>query len=94
MEIGIFIAILVFNVFDIFVLMYYGNEIELSSERLGYCVFESNWIEKRQASKKCILLFMVLIRQPHVFLIWKLYPLNLATFTRVGTFSISTVICD
>nr|QGW45428.1 odorant receptor 55 [Bradysia odoriphaga] len=83
MEQTIFVAILVFNIFDIFMLMYFGNEIELSSEQLGYCLFESDWIEQPQALKKCICLFDELIRQPHQFLVLKLYPLNLATFTEI-----------
>ncbi|XP_037031538.1 odorant receptor 94b-like [Bradysia coprophila] len=83
MEKTIFIAILVYNIFDIFMIMYFGNEIELSSEQLGYCLFESDWIGQPQASKKCIILFGELIRQPHEFLILKLHPLNLATFTEI-----------
>lgn len=76
---------MVFNIFDIFMMMYFGNEIKLSSEQHGYCLFESDWVTQPQASKKCIILFGELVRQPHEFFILKLYPLDLTTFTEVSS---------
>lgn len=62
--------------------MYLGNEIMLSSDRLTYCLFESNWIDQPQATKKLIILFVERLKKPHVIEIG-LYTLSLGTFTGV-----------
>jgi len=81
---GAVFAILIYNLFDIYVVMHYGNEIKLSSERLTYSVFESNWMEQTKSFKMCMIIFAEVSKQPHELLIGKLYPLNLQTFTSVS----------
>lgn len=85
MEQLIFVCILIFNVFDIFMIMLFGNKIKLSSEQLPYCLFQSNWIVQPQSCKKNILIFAELLRTPHELVALKLYPLTLETFTMVRT---------
>lgn len=65
-------------------LMYMGNEIKLSSDRLSYCLFESNWIDESQSYKKYVLILAEVVKQPHELIIGKLYPLNLKTFTKAS----------
>lgn len=84
MEYLIYVAVLLFNVFDIFMIMYFGNEIKLASDRLSYCLFECDWIEQSQSNKRSIILFGELLYQPHQMVILTLYPLTLETFTRVS----------
>jgi len=69
---------------DLFMITYFGNEIMLTSDRLSYSLFESNWYEQPQSTKKCILIFGEYLKQPQQLVIGKLYPLTLETFTRVG----------
>lgn len=69
--------------FDIFMVMYLGNEIELYSNRLSQCLFESNWIEQSESHKKLLVILTEVLRQPQVLIVGKLYPLNLYTFTTV-----------
>lgn len=64
--------------------MYLVNEIELSSDRLSYCWFESNWIEQTQSCKKNIIIMSEALRRPTQVIVGKLYPLNLKTFTSVS----------
>lgn len=78
-----YFAAVAYNFFDIFMITYFGNEIELSSARLSYCLFESNWIGQSEACKTCIVILAEVLKHPQRLLIYKLYPLNLQTFTAV-----------
>ena len=62
---------------------YFGNEIQLYSGQLSYCIYESNWIEQSEADKKLMIIFCEILKQPHELVVAKLYPLNLDTFTTV-----------
>lgn len=85
----LFIAILLYGAFDIFCVMYLGNEITLASDRLSYCLFESNWIEQTESSKKYFIILCEVLKQPQHMVIL-IYPLNLQTFTSVSlTFVLS-----
>ncbi|XP_037032673.1 odorant receptor 94a-like [Bradysia coprophila] len=70
-------------IYDLFMITYFGNEIMLSSNRVSYSLFESDWIEQPQSTKKNIIIFGEYLKQPHVLVIGKLYPLTLETFTRI-----------
>lgn len=74
---------LIYNICDIFVITYFGNEIMLSSNRLSYSFFESNWIHQPQSTKKYVIIFCEYLKQPHELIIGKLYPLTLELFKRV-----------
>lgn len=75
---------ILYNFFDILVVMYLGNEMILSSDRLSYCLFESNWIEQTHLCKKDIVVMTEVLKKPKELLIGKLYPLNLNTFSSVS----------
>lgn len=77
------LIILVYSIFDIFMVMYCGNEITLASDRLSYALFESDWVDQPQSTKKNIIIFGELPMQPCELIILELYPLTLETFTRV-----------
>ncbi|XP_037025648.1 odorant receptor 94b-like [Bradysia coprophila] len=80
-----FVHVLVFFYLtaDIFMITYVGNEIMLSSNRLSYSLFESEWYNQPQFTKKCIIIFGEYLKQPQAIVIGKLYPLTLETFTRI-----------
>lgn len=80
---AVYVVALLHNIFDIFMIMFLGNEIKSSRDRLSYCLFESNWIEQSKSCKKCIIILTEVLKQPQELVIWKLYPLNLKTFTSV-----------
>ncbi|XP_037024899.1 odorant receptor 94a-like isoform X2 [Bradysia coprophila] len=67
--------------FDTFALMYLGNEIMVSSDKLSYCLFESNWIEQTQSCKRNILILVEYLQQPQQIIVCKLFPLNLESFS-------------
>lgn len=71
------LATLVYNLSEIFVIMYFG------SDGLCYRLFESNWIDTPQKTKKCSFIFGELLMQLHELVIGSLYPLTLETFRRV-----------
>lgn len=64
--------------------MYLGNEIKLSSDRLSYCLFESDWIGQTEVCKKHIVIMIEFLKQPQELIVGKLYPMDLKTFTSVG----------
>lgn len=83
MELHIYYFVLLYNIFDIFMVMYFGNEIKLFSGRLSYCLFKSNWMEQSQLCKKSIIIFGERLKQTNQLVILKIYPLTLEIFTRV-----------
>nr|QGW45409.1 odorant receptor 36 [Bradysia odoriphaga] len=78
-----FFIVFLYLIADLFMITYFGNEIMLSSDRLSYCLFESDWYNQPQATKKNIIIFGEYLKQPQVFVIGKLYPLTLETFTKI-----------
>ncbi|XP_037040850.1 odorant receptor 94a-like isoform X2 [Bradysia coprophila] len=74
------VVVLTYAVADIFMIMHFGNEITDSSSRLGYRLFESNWIEQTETDKKYVLIMCEILKQPLEIVIL-IYPLNLETFT-------------
>ncbi|XP_037039748.1 putative odorant receptor 71a [Bradysia coprophila] len=72
-----------YNIAELFMITYFGNEIMLSSSRLTYSLFESEWIGQPQSTIKCIIIFGEYLKRSHEMLIGKLYPLTLETFTRI-----------
>lgn len=84
MEYLIYAVILLFNICDIYAVMFLGNEIKLSTNRLSYCLFECNWMVQSKSIKRTVMIFGELIRQPHQLVVLKIYPVTLETFTRVG----------
>lgn len=83
MELTFYINYLIFSIYDIFMAMYYGTEIKVSSERLLYALFESNWLDRSQSCKKCMIIFGERLKQAQELIIFKLYPLTLETFRKV-----------
>lgn len=77
-----FLAFL-YNISEIFVITYFGNDIKLSSNRLSYCLFQSDWTGQPQSTQKNIVIFGEYLKHPHEIKIGKLYPLTLETFRRV-----------
>lgn len=69
---------------DIYVVLYLANEIMLSSDKLGYSLFESNWINQTQSCKKYILIVVECLKKPRVLVVGKLFPMNLETFIVVS----------
>lgn len=74
---------LIYNTFDIFMVMYFGNGIKESSDQLSYSLFESNWVVQSKSYRKCIVILTEALRQPQEIMVCKLYYLNLETFTTV-----------
>ncbi|KAG4070078.1 hypothetical protein HA402_013738 [Bradysia odoriphaga] len=81
---------LAYNVAGIFITTYLGNEIMLTSNRLTYCAFESDWYNQPQSTKLIITILDEFLQQPQVMVVAKLYPLTLETFTRILNFAYST----
>ncbi len=69
--------------FEIFIIMYLANEITEESDRLSYCLFESNWIDQPEYTKKCVIIMCEMIRSPQQLVVF-IYPMNLETFTSVS----------
>lgn len=79
----IYANVLLYSFFDILMVMYFGNEITLSSDRISYCLFESDWVDQLQSTKKYIIIFGEFMQKPHKLVMIKLYSLTLEIFMRV-----------
>ena len=78
------IGLLIYNLFDISMVMYFGNEITLSSDQLSYSLFESNWLDQPISTRKIVIIFGERLKKPYVLIVAKLYALTLETFIRVS----------
>ncbi len=77
-------VVIIYFLFDTFIVMLLGNKIMESSDRLSYCLFESDWISQSPKCKKCIVIMAEVLKKSQEIIICKLYPLNLQTFTSVS----------
>lgn len=77
---------LLYNIFDIFMITHYGDEIKLASDRLSYRLYESNWIDRSQLVQKSVLIFGDFLMRPKQLIVLKLFPLSMETFTDVSFF--------
>nr|QGW45425.1 odorant receptor 52 [Bradysia odoriphaga] len=82
-ELLVYLTGLLYSIFDIFMIMFFANEITLASDRLSYRLYESCWIDRRQSIKRNVLLFGEFLVKPHQLIVLQLYPLTLDTFTRI-----------
>ncbi|XP_037039740.1 putative odorant receptor 71a [Bradysia coprophila] len=83
-----------YNIAELFMITYLGNEIMLSSSGLSYSLFESEWVEQAHSTQKCLIVFGEYLKRSQEMLIGKLYPLTLETFTRIlkSSYSLFNVI--
>ncbi|XP_037032438.1 uncharacterized protein LOC119071566 [Bradysia coprophila] len=77
-----YVVELLYGIFDIFLVMYLANDITLASDRLSYCLFESNWIEQTESCKKYVLIMGEVLKQPQQLAVL-IYPMNLETFMTI-----------
>ncbi len=68
---------------EIFIIMYIANEITVESDRLSYCLFESNWIDQPEYTKKCVIILGEMMKIPQQLAVF-IYPMNLEKFTSVS----------
>lgn len=85
-EFIIYGVLLGYLIFEILAIMYFGNEITLTSDDLSHRLYESDWIDQSEAYKKLMVIFMAMLKQPETIVIGKLFPLNLDTFMSVSNF--------
>lgn len=83
-ELFIYVSWLLFNIFDIFMIMHYGNEIKFASSHLPYHLYESNWIDRSQSIRHKIVIFNEMLLQPHQLFVLDIFSLTLQTFMRVS----------
>lgn len=79
----IYVVLLLYTFLDIYLIMHLANEITLESDRLTYCLFESNWTEQSEATKRLIIIMCEMIKQPQGLVIF-IYPMNLEKFSSVS----------
>lgn len=87
-ELYVYLAELLYSVFDIFMIAFYGNEIKSASDALSHRLYESVWIERGQAIRCNVLMFGEFLKKPIELVVLKLYPLTLETFMTVSFNSI------
>lgn len=89
MELTIHFGTLLYNLSEIFMITSLSNEIKLSSDRLSYSLFESEWVDQSSLTKENVLTFSGLLKQSHVVVVGKIYPLTLELFSKVNFSSVS-----
>lgn len=69
--------------------MYLGNEIKVSSSKLAYCLFESDWLEQTTSCKSSMVVLAEVLKRHQLIMVAKLYSLSLETFNSVSSFRYS-----
>nr|QGW45427.1 odorant receptor 54 [Bradysia odoriphaga] len=72
-----------YNISELLMITYLGNDIMLSSSRVSYSLFESNWFDQPQSTNKYVIIFGEYLKPSHQLLVGKLFPLTLDTFNRI-----------
>ncbi|XP_037034325.1 putative odorant receptor 71a [Bradysia coprophila] len=81
-QIEFYVVVVLYAIFDIFLIMYLANDITVASDRLSYCLFKSNWIEQTQLCKKYVVIMCEVLKQPQQLVVL-MYPMNLETFMTI-----------
>ncbi|XP_037034389.1 odorant receptor 30a-like [Bradysia coprophila] len=87
------VVVLLCVTFDIFLDMYLANDITVASDRLSYCLFESNWIDQTESCKKHVLIMGEVLKEPQKLVVL-IYPMNLETFLTIinGAYSMFNIL--
>lgn len=86
-QLGVYAVVMMYSFFDIFMVTHFGNEIKFASSRLSYNLFQCNWFDQPESSKKCISILMEVLKRPQELVVGKVYPLDLVIFTKVSQYS-------
>ncbi|KAJ3663643.1 hypothetical protein Zmor_007884 [Zophobas morio] len=70
-------------VVQIFLYCFFGNEVQVTSDKLSYAAFESNWMELSVATKKMLIFFTMNLQKPVQLSALDLFYLTLDTFMRI-----------
>lgn len=63
--------------------MYLGNEIKLSSNRLSYRLYQSDWIAQTESCKKMVIIVMERLKVQQELIVGRIFSLNMESFTLV-----------
>lgn len=76
--------VMFFNGFDLFLVLWFGNEITVASSDLRYCVFESDWIGQSKSVANYVTILTEVLKKPQELIILKVFPMDLETFTSIA----------
>ncbi|RZB39230.1 7tm 6 domain containing protein, partial [Asbolus verrucosus] len=65
---------------EIFMYCWFGNEVEIKSNKLPYAVFECDWTEFTSEEKKNLIIFVLRVQKPLQISAFGLFYLSLETF--------------
>ncbi|XP_037045768.1 putative odorant receptor 71a [Bradysia coprophila] len=87
----LYFATMNYLLFEIFFILYYGNEITVNSEKLSTFLFQSKWFDQSHGIRKDIKIVMEILKRPVRLLVGFVivFPLDLATFTSILNMSYS-----
>ncbi len=69
---------------EIAAVIYAGNEIAIQTDKLSYCVFESNWTHMSAKYRKLVVITGEQWRKPRVLAIGKIFLLRMNLLTSVS----------
>lgn len=69
--------------FEIFVIIYFANEVSLKCDQLNYCIFESNWTDMSLKWKKLMINFCEKCKKPKEFVVGKIFTMRMDLLTSV-----------
>lgn len=70
--------------FEIFVLVYFANEISLESNRLSGCIYESNWTSMLPTYQKLIVIVGEKWRNTKQLVVGKMFPMRITILKSVN----------
>lgn len=64
------------NAFELFVILWFGNEITVASTELQYCVFESDWVGQSKSVTSFVTIQIELLKKSQQLIILKVFPMD------------------
>ncbi|RZC33392.1 7tm 6 domain containing protein [Asbolus verrucosus] len=68
---------------EIFMFCWFGNEVEVKSNKITYAVFECDWVWMSERTKRAIIVFVLKCQKPIKVSALNLFYLSLETFVRI-----------
>lgn len=70
--------------YEIFVIIYLANEITLQSDRLSYCIYESNWPCMSTKFRKLVIIIGEKWKKPIIVVVGKIFRMRIHLITSVN----------
>lgn len=70
-------------IFEIYAVIFYADEIAITSNRLSYCIYDSNWTCMSIECQKLIIIISEKWKKPQELIVGKVFAMRMSILTSV-----------